>query len=81
MVCLFDSLGLVCFVLALESHLRVDGMDGWMARHYGEIILCFITFFHIGGRKNIVFMYGFITETLVHYMYCYHTVSASNGFV
>lgn len=59
MVCLFDSLGLVCFVLALESHLRVDGMDGWMARHYGEIILCFITFFHIGGEEEYSFYVWF----------------------
>lgn len=75
MVCLFDSLGLVCFVLALESHLRVDENDGWMDRRYREISLCFITLvlFLCGEEGEMVFMYGFMTETLFHYMHCYHT--------
>lgn len=79
-VYLTHSGSFVLFLLWSLTYGWMGWMVGWLGI-MGRSSCALLLFFHIGGRKNIVFMYGFITETLVHYMYCYHTVSASNGFV
>lgn len=66
------------FVLFLLWSLTYGWMVGWLG---GWTLWEDRYLFLYRGMKSRVFMYCFITDNLLYYVYCYYTVSASNGLI